>query len=242
MYEWVLVLNCKGQTVWMGLGCHSRTSLDFVVWLWGSVGDHSEESCGTWDAGGLLYGGWVGTVGILPNISPELFKSCRVLASSKMFGLDSHWHLCRRLESAEHGLASWSLGTHSCCVPSPFIACGFPLTKAFRPHESWTGRHSGPKRTVSSFTQERAQQLSCCHVEQSVISPSVSESTCHRKAFVCVYDFYTLMMLDLSHCCRSPGVRMDKTFRGSSSLPWCIELIHFHFYCFFPRSNCIPCL
>lgn len=155
---------------------------------------------------------------------------------------DSHWHLCRRLESAEHGLASWSLGTHSCCVPSPFIACGFPLTKAFWPHEGWTGRHSGPKRTVSSFTQERAQQLSCCHVEQLVISPSVSESTCHRKAFVCVYDFCTLMMLDLSHCCRSPGVRMDKTFRRSSSLPWCVELIHFHFYCFFPRSNCIPCI
>lgn len=71
-----------------------------------------------------------------------------------------------------------------------------------------------------SFTQEREGFATLNTILYALLFPNPRAIL--KIFFVCMI-FCALMMLDFSHYCRSPGVRIYKTLYGSSSQPWCIE-------------------
>lgn len=171
-----------------------------------------------WDLGCKwpLYTGWIGIVWLLQNVSLEVMMSYSI---GRLYNFGAGQPLKSTPVSQTSQVWTWptSLSTPMLCTKA--IPCGLSLSEAFWPCENWTSWHNGPGRTALSLTQETAQQLSLCSTEKHVIS----ESPRYHKAVVCVHDFCAFMMLGLSHCCRSPGVRISKTFYRSSGLPWCIE-------------------
>lgn len=152
-----------------------------------------------------------------------------------IWGLVSYWILRQCLKPTEHRLGS-HLSAHPCRVSRPFPA-DFPCLK-LSGHVRAGLVGTMVLREQPSFWLEAAQQLSLCSIEKLVVRPSISESPRHHKAVVCVCDLCAVMMLGLSHCCRSPGVRISKTFYRSSGLPWCLEFcsLPFLLYC---RPWCI---